>query len=247
MAIQLSTISTRAPKEFIKDEIKKRTADMLDELDKLQNLLYASSQYAILIVIQGPDASGKDGVIKNVFGTLNPQGVTVKSFKTPTPEELSHDFLWRVHSAVPPVGMMQIFNRSHYEDILITRVHGWCNDETAAKRIKVINDFEQLLQEHGNTVILKFYLHVSKDEQAERLAERMNNPEKHWKYNPKDAEEAKLWDRYRQMYEACFDQCNLPPWIIVPADQNWYKEFVIASRLLDALKNLDMKYPAMKQ
>lgn len=247
MPIRLTDVSTRAPKEFAKEETKKKTASMLEELDELQNLLYASSQYAVLIVIQGLDASGKDGAIKNVFGTLNPQGVTVKSFKAPTPEELSHDFLWRIHRAVPSKGMIQIFNRSHYEDILVTRVHNWCDDETAAKRITAINQFEKLLQEHGNTVILKFYLHVSKEEQAERLQERKDNPEKHWKYNPKDAEEAKLWDAYMQVYEECFEKCNRPEWIIVPADQNWYKEFVIASTLLTALKGLSMKYPSLKE
>lgn len=245
--VQLANISTRAPKDFVKDETKKRTAAMLEELDKLQNLLYASSQYAILVVLQGPDAGGKDGAIKNVFGTMNPQGVMVKSFKAPTPEELSHDFLWRLHSAVPAKGIIQIFNRSHYEDILITRVHKWCDDATALKRIKAINDFEELLQEHNNTVILKFYLHVSQQEQAERLQERIDNPEKHWKYNPKDAEESKLWDVYRRMYEESFEKCNRPPWIIVPADQNWYKEFIIASTLLEALKNLKMKYPSLKK
>ncbi|MBC7828912.1 MAG: polyphosphate kinase [Chitinophagaceae bacterium] len=245
--IQLANISTRAPKDLVKEETKKITAAMLVELDQMQNLLYASSKYAVLVVIQGLDASGKDGAIKNVFGTLNPQGVTVKSFKAPTTEELFHDFLWRIHSAVPAKGMMQIFNRSHYEDILITRVHKWCDDETAEKRIKAINEFEQLLQEQNNTVILKFYLHVSKEEQEERLQERMNDPKKHWKYNPNDAEEAKLWDSYRQMYEECFEKCNQPAWVIVPADQNWYKEFIIAKTLLDALQGLSMKYPGLKK
>ena len=244
---KLSDISSKAPKEFVKEETKKQTAVLLEELDELQNRLYASSQYAVLVIIQGLDASGKDGAIKNVFGTLNPQGVTVKSFKAPTSEELSHDFLWRVHQEVPAKGMMQIFNRSHYEDILITRVHNWCNDETARKRIKAINDFEQLLQEHNNTIILKFYLHVSQKEQAERLQERVDNPQKHWKYNPKDAEEAKLWDKYMTMYEECFEQCNRPPWIIVPADQNWYKEFVITRALLEKLKSLGLKYPSLKE
>lgn len=247
MPIKLSDISTRSPKEFDKEQTKAKTAAILKELDLLQNLLYASSKYSILVVIQGMDASGKDGAIKNVFGTLNPQGVTVKSFKAPTAEELSHDFLWRVHSAVPAKGMIQIFNRSHYEDILVTRVHKWCDDATAEKRIKAINDFEQLLQEHGSTVILKIYLHVSREEQAKRLQERMDDPEKHWKFNPKDMEEAKLWDVYREMYETCFDRCNQPPWKIVPADQNWYKEFVIANELLDALRQLDMKYPELKK
>ena len=245
MAIQLADIHTRAPKEFDKEETKKKTAEILEELDDLQNLLYASSEYAVLVIIQGLDASGKDGAIKNVFGTLNPQGVTVKSFKAPTPEELSHDFLWRIHTATPAKGMLQIFNRSHYEDILVTRVHKWCDDKTARKRAKAINDFEELLQEHGSTIILKFYLHVSREEQAKRLQERMDNPEKHWKYNPKDAEEAKLWDVYRQVYEECFQQCNQPPWIIVPSDQNWYKEHIIASSLRNALKKLDMKFPGL--
>jgi polyphosphate kinase 2 (PPK2 family) len=152
MTVQLTDISTRAPKGFEKYETKKRTEAILEELDELQNLLYASLQYAILVIIQGLDASWKDGAIKNVFGTLNPQGVTVKSFKAPTPEELSHDFLWRVHAAVPAKGRIQIFNRSHYEDILIARVYKWCDDQTAAKRIRAINDFEQLLQEHGDTI-----------------------------------------------------------------------------------------------
>jgi PPK2 family polyphosphate:nucleotide phosphotransferase len=247
VTVSLAEISTKAPKEYVKDETKKQTAEMLGELNELQNRLYASSQHAVLIVIQGMDASGKDGAIRNVFGTLNPQGVMVKSFKAPTTEELSHDFLWRVHKAVPPKGMLQIFNRSHYEDILITRVHGWCDDATAEKRIKAINDFEQLLQEHNNTTILKFYLHISRKEQAERLQERIDNPEKHWKYNAKDAEEAKLWDKYMPMYEECFKQCNRPPWIIVPADQNWYKEFIITRTLLEKLKSLNLQYPTLEK
>jgi len=246
-SIELAKISTRAPEEFIKEETKKKTAAMMVELDELQNKLYASSKYAVLVVFQGPDASGKDGAINNVFGTLNPQGIVVKSFKAPTPEELSHDFLWRVHAAVPAKGMIRVFNRSHYEDILITRVHQWCDDATAAKRIKAINDFEQLLEEHNNTQILKFYLHVSREEQAERLQERVDDPRKHWKHNPKDAGEAKLWDKYRQMYEVCFEQCNHIPWTIVPADQNWYKEFIIAKKLLETLRGLSMEYPELKK
>jgi PPK2 family polyphosphate:nucleotide phosphotransferase len=245
--LTLTDISTKASKEFIKEETKKETAAMLEELDELQNRLYASAKYSVLIIIQGMDASGKDGAIKNVFGTLNPQGVMVKSFKAPTPEELSHDFLWRVHQVVPAKGMIQIFNRSHYEDILITRVHNWCDDATAHRRMKAINDFEVLLQEHNNTVILKFYLHISQKEQAERLQERIENPKKQWKYNLKDAEEATLWDSYMEMYAECFEQCNRPPWIIVPADQNWYKEYTIARALLDQLKSLDLKYPSLKK
>ena len=245
--IYLKDLSTRAPKEFEKDGTKKKTTEILNKLDDLQNLLFAESKHAVLVVLQGMDASGKDGVIRNVFGELNPQGVTVKSFKAPTAEELSHDFLWRVHHAVPAKGVIQIFNRSHYEDILITRVHGWCDDKTARRRMRAINDFEQLLQEHNNTHLLKVYLHISAEEQHERLQERLNDPAKMWKYNEKDFEEAKLWDRYQKVYEDCFEHCNKIPWTIVPADQNWYKEFVIANALYDLLNNLEMKYPGLKK
>ena len=246
-AIKLADISTRAPKELDKKETKEKLEKIIVELDELQNLLFAENKHSVLVVIQGMDGSGKDGVIRNALGKMNPQGVTVRSYKAPTPEELSHDFLWRIHQYAPAKGMIQIFNRSHYEDILITRVHKWCDDETAKKRIKAINDFEQLLMEHNNTHILKFYLHISPEEQHERLSERMKEPAKMWKYNEKDFEESKLWDIYMQMYEDCFDHCNNPPWTIVPADQNWYKEFVIASQLCELLKNLDMQFPGIKK
>lgn len=227
--------------------MKEKTLAILEDLDELQNLLYAQSKHSILVVIQGIDGSGKDGVIRNVLGNMNPQGVTVKSFKVPTAEEAAHDFLWRIHQRVPQKGMIQVFNRSHYEDILVTRVHKWCDDDTAKKRMKAINDFEQLLQDHNNTHILKFYLHISPEEQHERLSERMKDPAKMWKYNEKDFEEAKLRDIYLQMYEDCFHTCNNPPWTIVPADQNWYKEYIIASRLFELLKSLDMQFPGMKK
>jgi PPK2 family polyphosphate:nucleotide phosphotransferase len=245
--IKLKDISTRSPKEFDKENTKKKTRVILDELDDLQNLLYAESKHSLLVIIQGMDASGKDGTIRSVFGVLNPQGVTVKSFKVPTPEEYAHDFLWRVHSSAPAKGMIQIFNRSQYEDILVTRVHGWCDDETAKKRMRAINDFEKLLKEHNDTHILKFYLHVSPDEQQQRLKERVSDKTKQWKYNEKDFEEAKLWDTYMKMYEDCFDNCNDLPWIIVPADQNWYKEFVVAQEVYKTLKSLNMKFPGLKK
>lgn len=245
--ISLKNIDTRAPKDLDKKEIKEKTTVMINELDELQNLLFAENKHSVLVVIQGMDGSGKDGVIRNVLGNMNPQGVTVKSYKAPTPEELSHDFLWRIHHYAPSKGMIQIFNRSHYEDILVTRVHKWCDDKTAEKRMKAINEFEQLLQEHNNTHILKFYLHISPEEQHERLAERMKDPGKMWKYNEKDFEEAKLWDVYMQVYDDCFNNCNYVPWTIVPADQNWYKEFIIADRLHALLKSLNMQYPGLKK
>jgi PPK2 family polyphosphate:nucleotide phosphotransferase len=245
--IKLSQVDTRAPKELDKKETKEQTLAILEELDELQNLLFAESKHSVLVVIQGIDGSGKDGVIRNVLGNMNPQGVTVKSFKAPTAEEASHDFLWRIHQHAPQKGMIQIFNRSHYEDILVTRVYRWCDDLTAQKRMKAINDFEELLQEHNSTHILKFYLHVSAEEQHERLSERLKDPTKMWKYNEKDFEEAKLWDVYMQTYEDCFDNCNNPPWTIVPSDQNWYKEYIIAKALRDLLKGLNMQYPGLKK
>lgn len=245
--IKLKEISTRAPKDWDKEETKAKTAGILEKLDELQNLLFAESKHAVLIVLQGMDASGKDGVVRKVLTSMNPQGVNVKSFKAPTAEELSHDFLWRVHAAVPRKGMIQVFNRSHYEDILITRVHKWIDDKTAKKRMKAINDFEQLLQEHNSTTLLKFYLHISPEEQEQRLRERIDNPAKQWKYNEQDFAEAKLWNDYMGAYEDCFENCNDVPWTIVPADQNWYKEYIIAHSLLKALEKLDMKYPGLKK
>lgn len=247
MPVKLSAISTRAPEDLDKKAIKEKTSKMIAQLDELQNLLFAEGKHSVLVVIQGMDGSGKDGVIRNVLGKMNPQGVTVKSYKAPTPEELSHDFLWRIHQAAPGKGMIQVFNRSHYEDILVTRVHKWCDDETAVKRMQAINDFERLLKEHNNTHILKFYLHVSPEEQHERLSERMKDSAKMWKYNEKDFEEAKLWDIYMRMYEDCFNNCNDPEWTIVPADQNWYKEYVIAKALTELLQGLDMKFPGLKK
>ena len=245
--IRLKEISTRAPKELDKKETKEQTATFSKELDDLQNLLFAENKHSILIVIQGMDASGKDGVIRNVLVNMNPQGVNVTSYKAPTPEELSHDFLWRIHQHAPQRGMIQVFNRSHYEDILITRVHKWCDDETAVKRMAAINDFEKLLQEHNRTHILKFYLHISPEEQELRLKERMKEPSKMWKYNENDFAEAKLWDEYMKVYEDCFNNCNNPPWIIVPSDQNWYKEYIISTAIHSLLKGLNMQFPGMKK
>jgi PPK2 family polyphosphate:nucleotide phosphotransferase len=245
--IILSEISTRAPEELDKKEIKEKTGDLLNELDDLQNLLYAEGKHAVLLVIQGMDGSGKDGLIRNVFNRMNPLGIAAKAYKAPTAEELSHDFLWRIHQHTPARGMIQVFNRSHYEDILVTRVHKWCDDKTARKRMRAINDFEKLLQEHNDTHILKFYLHISRDEQQERLTERMQDPAKMWKYNEKDFEEARFWDDYMKVYEECFAACDDPAWVVVPADQNWYKEYVAAKELRDLLKGLHMKFPGMKK
>lgn len=244
---QLADISTKAPKDLEKKATKEETVKLLEEFDALQYLLYAEHKHSVLVILQGMDASGKDGAIKNVFGTLNPQGVRVHSFKAPTERELSQDFLWRIHHHTPPKGMIQIFNRSHYEDVLVPRVKGWCDEPTALQRFEAINDFEKLLQRHNATSIFKFYLHISYEEQHERLQERLENPTKHWKYNQKDFEERELWDQYMLLYEDIFQHCNAVPWTIVPADQNWVKEYTIAKALVEHLRGLDMKFPQLPE
>jgi PPK2 family polyphosphate:nucleotide phosphotransferase len=243
----LDKISTRAPKDLDKQQTKDETAALLKELDELQNVLYAEAKHSVLVILQGMDASGKDGAIKKVLGQLNPQGVMVTSFKTPTQEELKHDFLWRVHQHTPEKGMIAVFNRSHYEDVLITRVHKWCDDKTAEKRFEAINDFEKLLAVHNSTSIFKFYLHISKEEQQERFKERLEDPSKAYKYNENDSKEAELWDQYMNVYEDVFKNCDKIPWTIVPADQNWFKEHVIAKTLVKGLRSLDMKYPQLNK
>jgi len=242
---RLKEISTKAPDGFDKNRTKEETEKLLKELDALQNVLYAESKHSVLVILQGMDASGKDGAVKKVFGRLNPQGVSVTSFKVPTEEELKHDFLWRIHRNTPARGMIHVFNRSHYEDVLVTRVHGWCDDAMAEDRFRAINNFEAMLALHNATRIFKFYLHISPEEQKERFKERLEDPAKHWKHNKKDIEEAKRWDRYRDMYEDVFEHCSAIPWIIVPADQNWYKEHLIAKTVVEGLRELDMKFPKL--
>ncbi len=245
--IKLKDIDTRAPKTLDKQETKEELAKILEGLDELQNLLYAEGKHSILVIIQGMDASGKDGLTRDVFTSMNPQGVNVYSFKEPTQHELAHDFLWRVHQNTPAKGMVQIFNRSHYEDVLVTRVHGMIDDKTARQRMQAINNFEQLLTEHNDTHILKFYLHISPEEQKKRLEERLSEPSKMWKYNANDFKEAKLWENYMGYYEEIFDKCGDIPWHIIPADQNWYKSYLVAQKLEELLKSLKMKYPGMKK
>ncbi|HPI54909.1 MAG TPA: polyphosphate kinase [Chitinophagaceae bacterium] len=245
--IILADIDTRAPKSFEKEATKKKTISLLEKIGELQNLLYAEAKHSVLIIIQGMDGSGKDGLIKDVFTAMNPQGVQVKSWKTPTAEELAHDFLWRIHQHSPAKGMVQIHNRSHYEDVLITRVHQWIDDATAKKRFNAIQQFENLLLEHNQTTILKFYLHISHDEQIARLKERMEIPEKMWKYNENDLNESKLWDQYMKYYSDMFNACNQPEWNIIPADQNWYKNYLVAEKVELTLRSLNMKFPGLKK
>lgn len=243
--VKLQNIASTAPKKITKETVKEPMQKILEELDELQNLLYAEHKHSLLVVLQGMDASGKDGAIRDVFGQLNPLGVKVQPFKAPTELEADHDFLWRIHQHAPAKGMIQVFNRSHYEDVLVQRVHKWVDEKTIRRRMEAINDFEKLLVTHNNTQILKFYLHVSQEEQQKRLKERTQDPSKMWKYNEKDFAEAKLRKLYWKAYEDVFSHCGKIPWIIVPADQNWYKEWLIAKTVRDTLKSLKMKYPKL--
>jgi PPK2 family polyphosphate:nucleotide phosphotransferase len=245
--IKLKSLSTRAPKSLSKEKIKRETEKLKFKLEDLQNLMYAESKHALLVVLQGMDASGKDGVVKNVFTAVNPMGCRVVAFKKPTEPEMKHDFLWRVHQQVPEKGMIHIFNRSHYEDVVIQRVHHWVDEATIKQRYTHINNFEKLLIETGTTV-LKFYLHVSQQEQLERLQERLSDETKKWKHNDSDMRERELWDDYMKAYEDAFDNCSeCAEWHIVPADQNWYKEYIIAKKVVETLEALKMKFPGLKK
>jgi PPK2 family polyphosphate:nucleotide phosphotransferase len=243
MKIKLKNISTDPPENTDKSVIKEKTILIKKELDELQNMLYAEKKWSLLIIFQGLDGTGKDGSIKKVFSGLNPQGIHVKPFKVPTEEERAHDFLWRIHKHTPEKGMIQIFNRSHYEDVLVTRVKKMINDETAEKRFEHINNFEKLLTDN-NTFIIKFYLHMSDEEQIKNLEERLTDPAKKWKYNPEDMKAKDDWPLYKEYYEEVFDKCSDEiPWVIIPADKNWYKEYFTALNILEKLKSLNLKFP----
>jgi PPK2 family polyphosphate:nucleotide phosphotransferase len=214
------------------------------KLFEMQELMYAEAKRSLLVVLQGLDAAGKDGTIRHIFTGVNPQGCQVTSFKKPTEEELRRDFLWRVHRATPARGMIGIFNRSHYEDVLVVRVHGNLAKNEVTERFKAINDFEDLLVENGIT-ILKFFLHISKDEQRDRLQARLDDRQKYWKVNPEDLKERQYWDMYVEAFEDVFRHCSTKhaPWFIIPANKKWYRNVVISQIIIDALEALDMKYP----
>jgi len=227
-----------------KDKGKELLLKMNADLEMLQERLYYANRHSILIILQGMDTCGKDGTIRKVFDGVNPQGVRVANFKTPTPLELSHDYLWRVHQQMPARGEMVIFNRSHYEDVLVVRVHELVKKERWSQRYDHINQFERMLVDEGTT-ILKFFLYISKDEQKGRLLERLDQPDKNWKFNPGDLKERDLWDQYMQAYEDVLNKTSTDwaPWHIIPADRKWFRDLVIASTLIDTLEKLDSDPP----
>lgn len=227
-----------------KKTAQERTLSLLSDLDRLQELLYAEHKHKVLIVLQGMDTAGKDGTIRHVFSGVNPQGVRVASFKVPTPEELAHDFLWRIHRQTPGAGEIVIFNRSHYEDVLIVRVHGLISLEECHRRYASINAFEQTLVDEGTT-ILKFYLHIDKAEQKKRLEERLAEKAKQWKFNPGDLQVRACWEDYMKAYGDALSATSTAwaPWYVIPANRNWYRNLIASTILVKCLEDLKMAYP----
>jgi PPK2 family polyphosphate:nucleotide phosphotransferase len=226
------------------DEAGSDTAPHIEELCHLQDLLYADKRYALLVVLQALDAGGKDGTIRHIFSGVNPQGCQVTPFKGPTPEELDHDFLWRAHRAVPGRGFIGIFNRSHYEDVLVARVHNLVPKSIWSERYDQINEFEKQLDENG-VRILKFYLHISKDEQRRRFQERLDDAKKNWKLSAADFREREHWDEYMEAYEDALTKCSTKhaPWYAIPSDHKWFRNFAIGAIVNAALKGMKLRYP----
>jgi PPK2 family polyphosphate:nucleotide phosphotransferase len=235
--VRLDSISCEPPKSFTKEKARARLAELGEELFGLQDEMWGSKVSAVMVVLQGRDSAGKDGAIKNVVGFLNPRGVHVASFGVPTLEERQHDFLWRVHKHAPRLGEFAIFNRSHYEDVLVARVHRLAPKKLWRERYGHIADFEELLAEHG-TIVLKYFLHISRKEQKERLLERERQPETAWKLNAGDWEERDYWDEYTEAYEDAISKTAAPhaPWIVVPANAKWYRDLVVAESVVEALR-----------
>ena len=243
--IVLSKILTTAPKGTDEKTIRKETKKIAKKISKLQEIMLAEKKQSLLVVFQGMDSSGKDGATRSTFGQCSPHGVKAFGFTKPTDEEFAHDFLWRVHKHAPQKGHIQVFIRSHYEDVLIQRVHKWIKEDHVTKRINAINAWEELLQFDNNTTILKFYMHLSKKRQLEKLQERIDDPEKNWKHNPGDWDERKKWTSYMRAYEDVINRSSVP-WIIAPVDQRWYRNYFIAKKVLETMEGFKMKLPGLK-
>lgn len=241
--MNFSLSDTRAPDSVSREEIAAKLKNSQSRLFELQNLFYANQERSLLIILQGLDAAGKDSTIKHVFSCVNPMGCNVKSFKKPTEEERKHGFLWRIYQHLPAKGMIQIFNRSHYEDILVPTVHGTLSKEEVDPRYDYINAFEDHLRRNG-TIILKFFLNVSEKARDKKLARRLSDPNRRWKYDQADETERKNRDAYLEVYERIFVECSPEiPWQVIPADQKWFRNYVIAQTVVDQLEALDMQYP----
>lgn len=242
--VRLDSWPTRLNPDFSRADAEARQGELADELFRLQERLYAESQQGLLVVLQARDAGGKDGTIKHVFRGLNPQGVRVTSFKQPTAQELAHDFLWRIHRAVPSRGMIGIFNRSHYEDVLVTRVYDMIDDTVARQRLEHIRNFERLLEGAG-TRIVKIYLHIGREEQRKRLQDRLDDPAKHWKFDPGDLRDRANWDHFTRVYEEALgaSSTDTAPWFVIPADRKWLRNYLMTKLLLHTLQDMNPQFP----
>lgn len=244
-SVQLSEIDTKPSSKTKKSEIRSEMSSLLEQLTDIQERLYAQHAFSVLIVLQGMDTSGKDSAVKQVFTGVNPAGCNVTSFKAPTPIELDHHFLWRISKKCPQKGMIHIFNRSHYEDILVPMVKQTLSEKKLKERCEEINVFEKgLLNDH--TIIMKFFLHVSQEQQFKRLEERKSNPNKHWKYSKEDIVDIEKHKKYANAYQFIFDHdANLTPWTIIPADKKWYKNYCILNHIVKTLKQYAIEFPEL--
>lgn len=243
--IDLNAIATKAPENENKKACKKKLKALRKQLFDWQNMFYADKRFGLLVILQGMDASGKDGVTRHVFTCMNPMGIDVKSFKKPTEEEQTHDFLWRVYPHFPAKGYIQIFNRSYYEDITVPEVHDYITEEKIAHRIQLINAVEKHL-EQSNVHVIKFFLHISKNEQIERINDRLMKPHKRWKYSPEDKIATQNWDKYTDIYNRVLSENTTIPWHIIPSDSKWYRNYSVAKIIEQHLKNLNLRFPDPK-
>jgi PPK2 family polyphosphate:nucleotide phosphotransferase len=229
-----------------KNEAKDKTDELKEKLAKLQELLYAEHKHKVLIVLQGMDASGKDSTIRALFDVINPEGVRVSNFRKPTPEEADHDFLWRIHKEAPGKGEIVIFNRSHYESVLVEKVHNLAPKEMEERRYAEINDFERMLTNEG-TLILKFFLHISQDEQKKRFEDRLKDPDKEWKISSNDLAERKYWNEYAKAYEKMIEKTSTQwaPWYVVPANHKWLRDLIVVSAIVEEMEKLNMSFPKL--
>jgi len=243
-SVDLSDWSTGENEGLNKTIGRKVTQGLNDRLEAAQELLWAEDKHKVLMVLQATDSGGKDGTIRHVFDGVNPQGVRVASFKKPSENELAHDYLWRGHQHTPATGEMVIFNRSHYEDVLVVRVHGFVPEDHWRKRYRHIREFEQMLVDEGTTII-KIFLHISKDEQRERLQARLDEPDKNWKFSSSDLNERQHWDAYQEAFTEMLAETSTEsaPWFVIPADRKWFRNLLISRIVVDSLDGLDMAYP----
>ena len=243
--MNLHTLSGRPPKNTDKGDIKDAIDQLGEELYQLHTQFMACSDKGLLVVVQGLDAAGKDGLVRRIIAHMNPIGTTTHSFKKPTEEEYSHNFLWRIQRALPPHGKVGFFIRSHYEDILVPGVEGYLPNDVVDRRYNQINQFEALVQDHGMRIV-KVFLHVSKEEQEERLNERINLAHKHWKHNDRDWEVRAKREDYLNCYHSLIERCNTPEWNVVPADTNWWKTYAVMSLMVEELKHMKLEWPALE-